>query len=305
MLLIDALENYLAVNTRIRSQATREHYARSLRQFAEHLGRRPTTDDLTDDNLAGFMLATVTSGLTEQTANQRAKQIRALWTWLAKRRLVDAWPTVANLPTPEPLPEAWTLDEFAKLLQACRETPGWIGPHLASDWWWSLHAFLWDTAERIGAALLLERSMVDAEGRIARAPARIRKGSRQAMVYRLRSSTAAILERMSAAPSPTGLVWDRPFADDQTLYARYRKVVERAGLPWTPRKTGFHKIRRTVLTQIAMRGGNATQFAGHSSPKVTEAYLDRAMIAASESAVWPQEVTAPVPRRRWWHRVVG
>lgn len=135
MTLFDCLADYLSVRTKIRSPKTHEHYRRSIRQFGEHLGREPTLGDLTDDNLSRFLLATVQSGFSPITANQRTKQIRALWNWCAKRRLVEHFPTFDDLDEPEPLPTAWSDEELHTLFSACAAQRGWIGPHQASTWW--------------------------------------------------------------------------------------------------------------------------------------------------------------------------
>lgn len=306
MLLSSLLDHYLSVSTRIRSQATREHYRRSLRQFAEHLGHEPTIADLTDDAFARWMVSIVDSGLTAATANQQAKQVRALWIWLAKRRIVECWPTVPNLVEPEPLPEAWTQQELARLFAACSRQTGWIAQHQAHVWWTGLHRWLYDTGERAGATWRLERRMVDLGNGIASVPAAIRKGGRQPMVYRLRPQTVATLARMALTPSETGLVFDHPWKDDQSFYTRYRRLVASAGLPWIPRKTGLHKMRKTVLTQIAVLGGDATAFAGHSSAAVTEAYIDKAIVLAAQRGVWPTDLPAmPSRTRRLLARLIG
>lgn len=130
--LIDIVEKYLSVRTKIRSPRTREHYRRSVRQFAAYLGREPTLSDLSDDSLSGFLLATVDAGYAPATANQRSKQLRALWNWAAKKRLVQEFPAFEDIDEPEPLPTAWSDDELRTLFAACTNQRGWIGPHLAS-----------------------------------------------------------------------------------------------------------------------------------------------------------------------------
>lgn len=292
------LNRYLAANTAALSPSTHDHYRRCLRQFSEHVGHAPTLDDLTDEVVAGWMVATIRSGLTPTTANQRAKQILALWRWAAKQRLAD-WPTIHRMKEPEPLPVAWTRAEMDRLFSACSRAEGWIGPHRASTWWLSLHWFLYDTAERIGAALAIRREWIDLEGFTAKVPAAVRKGGQKSMAYRLRSVTCDHLARMANAETDTGLVWDRPWRNDQSLYGRYRKIVLSAGLPWTPRLTGFAKIRRSVLTQIEAMGGDAQAFARHSSRRVTDAYIDRSILAAQSRGVWP-----PPDRPSWIRRIV-
>jgi integrase len=288
--LSEHVESYLAANTRIRSPHTRDHYRRAVRQFSEYLEHEATSEDLTDELVAVWLNDAIAQGLCERTANSRGKCLLALWRWLAKKRVVDQFPTVNRIREPELLPDTWSDAEIAKLFTACASEKGWVGPHLASDWWLSLHCTIYDTGERIGCVLQWRRSMVNIEAGTASIPAAIRKGGQKSMVYRLTQRTCEILARMARVPSDTGLIWDRPFRDDQSLYNRYRKVVKRAGLPWVSRKTGFHKLRRTVYTKIEEEGGDATRLSGHTTRRVLEDhYLDRARLL-DRRAVWPPKV---------------
>lgn len=296
-------DHYLSVNTRIRDQRTRDHYRRSLRQFAHYLGCIATTDHLTDDNLAGFMLWTVDGGLVEQTANQRAKQIRALWDWAARRRMVEMFPTVKPLREPEPMPVAWKSHELPILFAACEAQRGYIGPHRASTWWSAMHWWEWDTGERAGATFNLRREFIDLQSRTASIPGRMRKGGRKAMIYRLRERTCELFAEMMKAPTDTGLVFDRNWKDEQSFYSRYRKLIADAGLPWVARKTGLQKMRITVFTMIEANGGNATAFAKHSSRRVTESYIDGTIIAACQKGAWPTDDVRPDKPQGWLKRL--
>src|SRR3990172_3181337 len=109
--LLDLLARYFAANPTIRSERTRTYYRRAVRQFGEHLGRPATLADLDDEAIIGWTLA-IASSACEVTANQRAKQLRALWEWAARRRLVEQFPTFKRLREPEPMPVAWSDNEL-------------------------------------------------------------------------------------------------------------------------------------------------------------------------------------------------
>lgn len=304
--LTELLEHYLSVSTQITKTTTREHYWRSLRQFAAYLDREPTTLDLTDDNLCGFMLATVNSGHAHGTANQRMKQLRALWEWAARRRMVEQFPTFRKLVEPEPDPVAWKPEQLKTLFDACSRQVGWIGPHKAATWWLSLHWWLYDSGERASATFSLERDWVDLEGCTVRVPSRVRKGGRKSMTYRIRPQTANLFREMMRTPSDSGLMWDRSWKDWQSFYKRYRKVVTDAGLPWVTRRTGLHKMRVTVFTMIEANGGNATLFARHANRSTTEAYIDRSIMAAVSNGQWPLDAVRPdSPPPGFWRRLWG
>ncbi|MBA3483048.1 MAG: site-specific integrase [Pirellulales bacterium] len=295
--------HYLSVSTRIRNQKTRDHYDRSIRQFGDFLGRAATGGDLTDDSLCGFMLWTVAQGHAEATANQRAKQLRALWEWAARRRMVETFPTFRKLVEPEPDPVAWRHDQLGALFASCACQAGWIGPHRAATWWGGLHWWLYDSGERAAATFALRREWIDLESGTVRVPGRVRKGGRKAMIYRLRNRTRELFAEMLRPPSDSGLLFDRPWKDDQTFYGRYRKVVTGAGLPWVKRKTGLQKMRITVFTAIEAGGGDATKFARHSSRAVTESYIDQAIIAACGKGQWPREDITPNQPPTLWQRL--
>lgn len=300
--LVDILPRYFSTNAGVRKAATRTHYQRSIEQFSRHLGHAATLTDLTDDNLVGFMIATVQSGLCEVTANQRAKQLRALWTWCAKRRLVDQWPTFREIAEPEPMPVAWTDEELHKLFSGCAKQTGWIGPHQACDWWAAFHWWMFDTGERTDATLHLRREWIDLERAIARVPAVARKGGRKGQVYRLSPRTIELFRRLFVVPTPTGLVFDRNWND---FYKRYRRLLSSCGLPYVPRKSGPQKMRCTVFTLIEASGGNATEFARHSSRRVTDAYLDRAILLAQKRGSWPPQGYNPEQKSTSWRNLWG
>lgn len=293
MKLDELLESYLAVNTRIRSPQTVEHYHRSVRQFGAYLGRIPTTDHLTDDHLAGWMVATVRDeGLTEQTANQRAKQIRALWEWAARRRHVERFPTVRQMVEPERSVQAWRPAQVAGLLKSCEAQAGYVGQFHASRWWLALHYTALDSGERAGALWALTRDCYVPSERLLDVPAHIRKGGRKRMVYRLLPRTCDALDRLLEYPRESDLIFETPWQDEQCFYSRYKRLVKQAGLPYVKRKTGLQKLRRTVFTLIAARNGvtAAADFAGHSTSAVTrESYIDQTIVAGLTEGVWPRE----------------
>lgn len=126
----------------------------------------------------------------------------------------------------------------------------------------------WDSGERIGALLQAEWSHLSGEWLTL--PAEIRKGGRQDRAYKLAADTLAILGSIRRPQRKLILPW--PF-HHTTLYNHYRRIRRRAGLPYD-RRSGFHRIRRTVATFFEAAGGNATELLGHSDRRVTRGYLD-------------------------------
>lgn len=313
MLLTECVEKFLASPEKrieIRNESTRQHYRRSVSQFSEALQRPATLDDFNPDALAVFAAWTLESGWEEATANQRLKQIKSLWAWAARKRMVQEFPPRFRVPEPERSPRAWRPEELQKLFDGCAKMTGWIGPHDAGLFALALHHFLLDSGERIDAALKMTPAMVDYHNRTARLPAKIRKGGMKGMIYRLRSHTCDLLKQMERkSDEPYFIV---PWKHRSSFYGWYRQLLQTAGLDYECRKSGPHKMRCTVLTMVAQAGGNATEFARHSSAKVTDSYLDREILVAHTRGTWPPEEfdpTEPGPTRSglggWLRRLVG
>jgi len=303
-LVSELLPLYFSTNIKIRHPATRTHYKRSFRQYGDYLGHPPTLDDLDDDTLTGFLLWSLSHGLTEVTANQRAKQVRAFWEWAARRRQVEKFPTLKFLDEPEQMPVAYTPQQVEQLFATCAKQTGYIGPSPSDLWWLSQHWWLYSTGERTEATLLLSRDHVDLTNQVARVPASIRKGGLKSMAYKLPNRLCELLAELFQYPSRSGLVWERNFGVS-AYYHRYKRLVKAAGLP-TPRgKCGPQKMRITVFSMIEGLGGDATAFARHSSRQVTdESYIDQALVLAMRKGVWPPSTNPERPKgwRRWFGR---
>lgn len=99
-----------------------------------------------------------------------------------------------------------------------------------------------------------------------------------AKCYPLHADTLTHLTKMPRF-GPLVLPW--PYHPTY-LWDRYTTLLERFGLP-SGRESKFHRLRRSVASHYEAAGGNATEFFGHSSRKVTRRYLD------------PRIVTPPTP----------
>ncbi len=299
-IVLDVLPLYFSSNIKIRQPETRTHYERSFRQFGECLGRPATLDDLCDDLVTKFILWSVGQGVAEVTANQRAKQIRAFWEWAARRRLVEVFPTFRKIEEPEQMPIAYMPGELPLLFGACKKQTGYIGPIPADLWWLSQHWWFFATGERTEATLLLRREHVDLVNGIARVPASIRKGGRKNMVYKMPPRLCELLAEVVRYPSQGGLVWERHFGLG-AYHGRYRKLIASSGLPVVRGKSGPKKMRITVLTMVRALGGDATDFAKHSSKQVTDdSYIDDALILAIQKGVWPPVDINPEGSKAGW-----
>lgn len=273
---------------------TVEHYHRTIRQLSEWLGRPATTDDLNSDTLMGWARAMeAEERLRPATINSRLKQPKALWDWAARRRLVDDLPPKRlGIKEPDLMPSSWNGEELKAIFSACGRQTGWVGPHKAADFWLGLHWWLYNTGERYGATMLLEPSMVDLDAKVARVPARIRKGDIRTMVYHLSPKGVDAIGRVLERSEQT--VFTHGWANPQGLYKPYRSILEDSGVRWIKRTCGPQKMRRTVATAIKHRGGDPRIFLGHKIQTVAdESYIDRELLMAHSKGIWPADDLDP------------
>lgn len=260
-----------------RRPRTIELYAVVLRDFKRFLGRRPLLADLNDLTVARYLGWLRSRDKAPNTVDQRRDKLLALWRYAAKRGDVKKWPTLPPELVPEREPEAWLEHEMQRLFDAAGRAEGFVGKFTASCWWPALLLVLWDTSERIGAVMSIEWKHVDLDTGWLLIMAEDRKGGRRDRRYRLSAETCEAL-RLILQPDGKVFLWPR---DMTLIYDDYRKILVAAGLP-TDRNCMFHRVRRTVASYYEAGGGNATELLGHTSRKVTEAYLDKRVVGVPD-----------------------
>lgn len=209
------------------------------------------------------------------TVDREYSCIVALWRFAARKRLVEVYPEIPKPQGPAPIPDAWSSDEMNKLIATAKE---WQGNYTGVDaglYWESIIRVVYDTGERIGAILKIEKHHL-ANGWLS-VPAMNRKGRLAGKQFKLSERTFERLQQVAAAQQERYL-FNWPYGPSY-VWKVYGQILEAAGLP-NNRRTKLHKLRRTVATYFEAAGGNATQLLGHSSRKITEAYLDARYIKA-------------------------
>jgi len=260
-----------------RLAAAREDSAQDYEIAIEHLSWfcacEVTLDQLSDGLIERFMGFLVKSGRSASTANGQAGCIYTLWRFAFAERLLDDLPRKRHkLPLMKRLPEAWSIDEFGRLLRAAEETRGWIGDVPAATFWPAFLLTLYDTGLRVAAALALPTSALDAYGWLT-APAHCQK-QRAEQSFRLHPQTLRALSELALAGDKLFPVpWLHP---KPRLNMRLREILIGAGLPHGKRDL-FHRIRRTTASYIADAAGDemAQRQLGHSSVNLTRSnYID-------------------------------
>lgn len=271
------VENYFPRKLTLRSPKTRNQYLYALSDLSEHLGRAATLEDLDDDILTVWTSALLDSGISVYTVREKLGRVLSLWTWLAKRRVVERFPTLQRPPAPETLPKAWDQEELRRLFEAAQWEPGFVAGILARKWWPALFAFAWSTAERRGACLAMRWEHVDLERGVASIPANLRKGKRKPAVYHLWPEVVLLLREIKTPEREIVFAWDK---SEGCYFYRYGRILERAQLP-NDRKSKTHSLRVSHATWRAIAGGDASKALMHSDPETTRrSYLDARLIPA-------------------------
>lgn len=267
------------------SESTVRQYGIQLTHFDHWLGHPATTADLNDDAVCEFLVARA-KATTPANANKARVHLLALWRFAWRKRWVYEAPDVKPLKQQKRNPDAWSADEFARLVETAYLGQGWLsrsmvgGFHIAglpaNLWWTGLLLTAYNTGARIGALLAMPVSDVDLDtGRIM-----LRAEYSKTMTdqpFTLDPATVAILGQFYDRERE--LLFPFPFCQPM-LYIYFKRLLKAAGLPVTPRGV-FHKIRRTTatLSEIHIGAGAATGILGHSSRAVTvRSYIDRSKL---------------------------
>jgi integrase len=282
MQLIDVLRDFYAPMTGI-SDRTQALYEYTLRAFGDVLGRPAETADLEDLAVARFLASRVRSRSPATAAKDRA-QLRAIWEFAARRRLVDTWPSLPRIIVPERVPEAWLTEELQAILDSARAETGTICGFPASAIYRAILLTQYWAGERIGAVMELKCADVRGCNIIFRAESR--KGGRRDIFREVPVGCADALQAVRRGPGDTAIPWQSHPTD---IYRRLKRILKRAGLP-TRRQDMFHKVRKTAASYYEAGGGDAQKLMDHSSRKVTERYLDPRIVKRDRPAseVLPQ-----------------
>lgn len=262
-------EKYEPLALRSRRPNTKRLYRTTLRMFSLYLNRRARIIDLNDATVSGFAAWRLGNGLSKRSVNKDLFNLLAIWRWAHKKGYVKNWPDVELERPPLRVPVALTRDELTSVLEAIRVETEYVGDIAGSVFWLALFLVIWNTGERIGAVMALTWDRTDLKRGWVRFIAEDRKGATADNALPLASYT---IEALKAIKRNEGLVFRWPYSATH-IYYRFGKIMERAGLP----NTGlykFHVLRKSVASHYEAAGGNATELLGHTSRKVTRAYLD-------------------------------
>ena len=252
------------------AQTTRRRYHVVLRQFSRFLGHPATLADLTEDEIHAFLCAYAETGVTAVTVNTSRQHLVSLARYAWQRGQLERVPEIRRLKEYRRVPEAWTIEQLRSLLATCRGCSGVVADTPARLWWETLFRLLFDSGMRIGAMLQVRRSDLDLErAAILVRPETQKQRAGQWIPFCVRGTLPMV--RAIWLPDRE-LLFPWPY-HVSTFYNHLARLQTAAHLP-IDRRSKCHRIRRTHASYLVAAGGDATQSLGHSSPAVTQGYLD-------------------------------
>lgn len=275
----DYLRRYLAERPGLSPAYCRLMEA-TTRRLCRWTGRSLELEEIDRALLADWLRSLMESGLRPATVNNKATSIYTLLGAAYDEGLLDRPPRrVRRLPENLAPPEAWTVEEVGRLLGHLQTLPDMVGDVPAADWWFSLVVTIYWTGCRISALLKTPTSAYTPG--LSLLVSWQKNGHQQ--LYMLPPSCCAAVERVLPA---SGRIWAWPY-HPRTLWLRFRKYVERAGLPCpTTGRSLFHRIRRTTLSYCAaVDPAIAQRQADHASLETTRrSYLDPRIVGQRSAA---------------------
>lgn len=264
-----------------KSERTSKIYLETFDRFAEFLQRKPRLDDLTEENIYGFLDWRLSAGRAFHTVDKESDKLVALTNYAARKRHVEEFIEAPELEPPESMPTCWTRDQLMTLLEACRTAKGRFGGAPRSVWWTAFHYLCIATGERTEAMLMLRWDML--KGANLSVPPAIRKGRRKAARYRLPEPVVAALHALK--PFTEGKIFAAPWKDVRSsFYRHYTALLKSARLP-SGRDFKPQRLRQSFASFLEAAGGDATEALGHVDRRTTkESYLDTTITEADKES---------------------
>ena len=279
MLLREIYEREYAVIA-AHSEECRRQYRLTFKRWADQLGTEPTLAHL-DSLTVQLYVAHRRAIVKAATARKDRNQISAIWSYCAKRRYVEQFPTLPQVKAPGRIPRGYTVEDVSALLrEAMRRKPPYrptqVPPHVFMP---TLIRSCWETAERIGSHMALRWRDVDTLQRTVIFQAENRKGQTRDIMRPISEEQCLWLNQMRRDDDE--LVW--PWSGNRTtLWHHFGNVCTCAGVT----NRGFHGLRKSAASYVALAGGDATQLLDHSNPAITKNhYLDQTINRPRNTAI--------------------
>lgn len=212
-------------------------------------------------------------GRSPHTVNRMIRILNALFRWGAAAGICQPM-KLSKVKAPPPIPEAWTVEEVERLLQAAASLPGQVGRWPARHWWTALLLVLYYTGARIGSVLAAQPNDLDWTSGVLWLH-KTKNG--RPKPERLPQQVLEAIRKIHDPQADRLFVWPHSMSH---FWRTYRRLVQAAGLPWRPYKTGTYRLKRTCLTYCwAVDPAIAQRQADHASAEITRRhYVDPRLV---------------------------
>ena len=214
--------------------------------------------------------------LSPRTVKGRRATIISLWYAASDEGVCDP-PEIRKIrkvKVSRPAPDAWTLEEFQKIVDAAQEfRDHWYRNGInRADWWNAFARVCFDTALRRGDMLAIKCSDVEtnAEGSFLRT---VQSKTGDGIIHRLNPKTAEAVAKIMTPKRE--VLFDFPHTV-RAFHDHWKDMLDKAGQDPLNRRNGVQKIRRTSASLLeAKHPGAATAHLGHRCADMARMhYLD-------------------------------
>ncbi len=236
---------------------------RSGRLFEQYLQRPADTTDFVAATVSAWVRWMQAGEWAAATVAGHRARLLILWRWAHGRGWAGPLGEVRAAPRPEPMPEAWTLDEVRQLLGAVDQVTVTVRGRWMPAYLRALVLAAYESGLRRGDLWSLDRDSIYPDGTIQ---IRQHKTGR-VHVPRLTVRTA---ELVLAEPGQHPLAWPGNPREFYTVWGRVLAVA-------CVRPGALHRLRKTGATYVAVSDGldAAREFLGHRTPEMVFHYVDR------------------------------
>lgn len=266
---------------------TAELYGYTVDRLREFLGEEPQIHHLDDLTIARYLkwrAVTKHWGRVPKPATVQKDKVMlaAVWTYAAKKRLVEQFPELPRIRVPKRLPvgKAYRSEEVATLIRRAKRRIGKVGGKPAAWWWSTLIYTAYCTGERCAALLALRWGQVDVDACRVVFLGETRKGSTRDIEREITPELAALMRPQVGKPDELVWHWDRK---EKSLWTSLKLLCKQAGVPYH----GFHGFRRTAASYAALAGGRAaaTLLLDHADPHLQRVYVDPTICPTERTSV--------------------
>jgi integrase len=254
--------------------ATEVWYRTMLRHFDRWLGRDAMLTDLNRIAVNNFLQA-IQDQYAPKSVHGFRRAILTIWRAAFDDELLVVAPrSIRRITVPPPMPEAWTINQVQRLIEATRAErfDRAIGNGIrVGQFMEALIRVCYDTALRLGDLESLDWRGVRADGTIV---VRMEKTG-HIKTCQITPASLAAAERIRVPNDDRVLPWS---AGRRRFYIWWWKLIAEAGFE-VNRRNGPQKLRRTSATFVELMSvGMATAHLGHRSADLAKRhYIDPAL----------------------------